>query len=128
MKRGLSFLGEARWPEIIRLTVFSRARLQSLRGMMTVASRTRSVFDAMRVSVLGFCGNSVHQTVMVQNNAAPERKLGRRARSLAGACAVENEISRALCLGGGVNQELSIVAKLLEPAGHVGGLILDDGG
>jgi hypothetical protein len=39
----------------------------------------------------------------------------------------QNEVSRALCLGGGVNQKLAIIAKLLEPAGQVCGLILKDG-
>ena len=57
--------------------------------------------------------------------AAPERKLGRRAR-LIGASTVENEIDRMLCLGCGVNQKFMIIAKLLQPAGDVGGLILDN--
>ena len=38
----------------------------------------------------------------------------------------ENVIRGALRLGGGMNHELSIVAKLLQPAGDVCGLILDN--
>jgi hypothetical protein len=33
-----------------------------------------------------------------------------------------------LRLSGGVNQELPIIAKLLQPAGNIGGLILKDSG
>ena len=38
----------------------------------------------------------------------------------------ENVIRGMLCLGGGMNHELPIIAKLFQPAGNVGGLILDD--
>ena len=31
-----------------------------------------------------------------------------------------------LCLGGGMNQKLPIIAQLLEPAGHIGRLVLND--
>jgi hypothetical protein len=33
-----------------------------------------------------------------------------------------------LCLCGGVNQKRAIIAKLLQPAGHIGALILWDSG
>jgi len=40
--------------------------------------------------------------------------------------AIEYVIDRALCLCGGVNQKLAIIAKLVQPAGKIGGLIGDD--
>ena len=57
----------------------------------------------------------------------PRRGAG-GAHDLLGTGTVENKVSDALCLGGGVNQKLAIIAKFLEPAGNVGGLILKDGG
>ena len=36
----------------------------------------------------------------------------------------ENEISCVLCLGGSVHNKLAIVAKLLQPTGHIRELIL----
>jgi hypothetical protein len=38
---------------------------------------------------------------------------------------IQNEVSRALCLGGSVNQKLAIVAQLLEPADDIAGLIMN---
>jgi hypothetical protein len=60
----------------------------------------------------GICGDSVCQTAGNPENAAPERKLGRRAR-LVGAYTVQDEIDCMLCLGSGVNQKFAIIAKLL---------------
>jgi len=45
---------------------------------------------------------------------------------LVSASTVEDEIRGALRLGGRVNQKLAIIAKLFEPAGNVGGLILEN--
>jgi hypothetical protein len=53
---------------------------------------------------------------------------GREARNLLVAGAVEDIICRVLCLGRSMNEKSAIVAKLLKPAGHVCGLILDDRG
>ncbi len=41
---------------------------------------------------------------------------------------VEDVIGRFLRLGGRINHELTIIAKLLQPTLNVGRLILDDGG
>jgi hypothetical protein len=63
--------------------------------------------------------------VRVRNNrldAAPACSAG-AARGLLVAGAVQNVIRRALCLGRRVNQKPALIANLLEPAGHVGGLI-----
>ena len=38
----------------------------------------------------------------------------------------ENVIRGMLRVGGGTNHELPIIAKLFQPAGNIGGLILDD--
>ena len=40
----------------------------------------------------------------------------------------QDEIGGALCLGGCVDNKLSIVVQLREPAGDVGGVILDYSG
>jgi hypothetical protein len=59
-------------------------------------------------------------------NSAPAQGAG-GARSLLVAGAVEDIIRRALYLGGGMNQKPAIVAKFLQPAGDIGGLIREDG-
>ncbi len=59
------------------------------------------------------------------DTTAPERKLGRRAQP-SRRIAIEYVIDRMLCLGCGVDQKLAIIAKLLQPAGNVSGLIADD--
>jgi hypothetical protein len=61
----------------------------------------------------------------VRRNQRARAARGRAARSLLVAGAVEDIIRRALCLGRSMNQKLAIVAKLLQPAGHVGRLIRD---
>jgi hypothetical protein len=40
----------------------------------------------------------------------------------------EYVVGGVLCLCGGVNQKRAIIAKLLQPAGNIGGLILWDSG
>jgi hypothetical protein len=63
---------------------------------------------------------------MMSSKLSGARALrGRRARLLS-ARSIEYEIGGALCLCSCMNQKLAIVAKLLQPAGHVRGLILDD--
>src|SRR5215472_7643995 len=39
--------------------------------------------------------------------------------------AVKYVIASALCLGGGVNDELGLIAELLDPAGNIGGRVVD---
>lgn len=40
--------------------------------------------------------------------------------------AIEYVIDRVLCLGCCVDQKLALIAKLLQPTGNVGGLIMND--
>ena len=40
---------------------------------------------------------------------------------------VKNEVCGLLCLGCGVNQKLAVAANLAEPAGDIGGLVLNQG-
>ena len=51
---------------------------------------------------------------------------GRRANLFGTRRSVKDVVGRSLRLGGGVNQKLAIIAQLLEPAGDIGGLILND--
>src|SRR6266851_5901281 len=93
---------------------------------MTVVSRTRSVFDTERRSVLGFCGNSCPSDCRWSRITRRPSGSSGAARGLLRARTVENEIGGLLCLGGCVDQKLAIVAKLLQPAGDIRGLIGDD--
>ena len=61
----------------------------------------------------------------VTDRAAPAHRAG-AARHLLAAGAVQYVIRRALCLSRRVNQKLAIIAKLLQPASNVRGLILED--
>jgi hypothetical protein len=45
---------------------------------------------------------------------APERKLGRRPNLVGTGGLIQDVIARALCLGGGVNDELAVITELLE--------------
>jgi hypothetical protein len=62
--------------------------------------------------------------------------IKRRARGSAGApqillpagFSIEYVIDGMLCLGCCVDQKVAVIAKLIQPAGNVGGLILEDGG
>ncbi len=64
--------------------------------------------------------------MLARNEQRRPRERAGAARSLLVAGAVEDIICRALRLGCRVNQKLAIIAKLLQPAGDVRGLILDD--
>ena len=61
----------------------------------------------------------------MENNGAPAQRAG-AARNLLVAGAVEDIICRVLRLGRSMNEKFAIIAKFLQPAGDIRGLILDD--
>jgi hypothetical protein len=53
-------------------------------------------------------------------------RIAGAAQILLGARSVEDEIRSVLCLGSRVDQKLTIIAKLLQPASNLGGLIFNN--
>jgi hypothetical protein len=78
-------------------------------------------------STRSYAWNGFTDGIRKLNDKGARAKRGRRDSSVR-LLPVQNVVSGTLCLGSGVNQKLAIIAKLLEPTGHVRGLILKDNG
>ncbi len=60
-----------------------------------------------------------------EQRRARQRKLGRRPNLVGTGGLIQDVIARALCLGGGVNDELAVITELLEPFREVRGRVVD---